>query len=172
MKYKLLFLLLFIVNMAYSKDRWSVETIFIEPVETNNYAYTVDSLTFEILPSFYGGGNKGAIYFDVLNNSSNRIYIEWENARLEDSQIVFSDDRMLEINKPKQEEVVMSGEQSISKELIPRRYVFSNSPIGPLWEKSLLKKGYNQTASLIIPIRKANKKTKDYKFKIKFVYKE
>lgn len=164
--------MLLIANVAFGKNKWGIETVFMEPVQTPNYSYTTDSLTFEVFPSFYSNGKEGSIYFDVLNNTANRIYIEWENARLEDSRTVFSNERMFEIDRPKQDESVISGEQSISKELIPERYVFPNRPLGPLWDKSLLEKGYNQTASLIVPIRKEGQKTKDYKFKIKFVYKE
>lgn len=148
----------------------SVLCVLSEP-DTNQSKDCVyeDSIAkFEFYPKEYFVG------VEVTNNMNERIYIEWENARLNGGKVVFDDDSRLLMNEKKEDEVVISNEKSVKRSITSSYKILSNT-ILPLYYKKDMKKDWKKTGkgysttSIIIPIKYGNKII-DYKFKLKFYY--
>ena len=94
--------------------------------------------------------NSSFISIIIDNKTKDRVYIEWENARLNGSNLAFSNDRKILLNNPKQDEVVHSQTQSILREIMRRDFA----------EEGFFPQIENGT--LILPVRIGNH-TIDYK---------
>lgn len=90
--------------------------------------------------------------FKVYNNTNERIYIEWENARCDYGKVVFDDDRRINMNNAKQDEAVSPNSYSISRDITSMNRV-GNDNIYPLFNEKNLKDGKNCYVFLLIPIR-------------------
>ena len=131
-----------------------------KPYESSDLYFSDDKIGVDFFPiKDYDG-----IYFigiTVKNNTANRIYIEWENARINGSKVVFSDDSRLLMSNVKSDEVVVSGEKSETKKIMPKDNVHDNHLL------ALFR--YNNDRSIdipiILPIRYDNNIV-DYKFSI------
>ena len=54
---------------------------------------------------------------NIHNNTQGRIYVEWENARIDGNKVLFSDDRPITMNQKKEDEVIMVGDMIYGKEI-------------------------------------------------------
>lgn len=111
------------------------------------------------------GANEYSCGVYVKNNTDQRIYVEWSNFRFDGSPIVFDTDNRLFMNNKKEDEVVMPGEW-LDKNVIQKNLV-GDSWVTPWLSRKYIKKGGEQTAKIIVPIRYANGDVKDYVFVIK-----
>lgn len=93
-------------------------------------------------------------FFQVFNKTNERIFIEWENARILGDRVVFSDDRRITMNNPKADEAVSPISFSIRRDITSARKIGENY-IFPLFYTKNLKKnlGEKSTIYLKIPIR-------------------
>lgn len=99
------------------------------------------------------------IYVSTINLSDSRIEIEWENARVDGSHIASPNDYIFELNRPRQDEVILPG--SISSKLICKRY----STLVPIIDKKKIKKEGKDGFTLMLPYRKEGKEI-DLRIKI------
>lgn len=102
---------------------------------------------------------------EIENKTEDRLYIEWENARLDNNKIVFGDDTMLTMRNEKTDEVVIAHAKT-KKRLTRRDYVFENM-VKKLTTKSIIKKNGSDSATFVLPI-KYNEKTYDLLLNLKF----
>lgn len=109
--------------------------------------------------------------FRVYNNSDDRIYIEWENARMLSSyKVYFGDDTRLLMNQPKADEAVSSKSSSISRALTCNLYVDEYVTV-PIYKVKDLKNGEEGSTFLKIPIRFSNGKVYDYNVTVRYKWK-
>ena len=103
-------------------------------------------------------------YFKCYNGTNDRVYIEWENARLTGSRIIFGDDRRITMGQPKADEAVSGNSYSISRDITGEVYVGS-SYLGSLYHPKELKKniGKKDTTYLTIPIRFSDGTIEEFK---------
>lgn len=111
--------------------------------------------------------------FVINNGTDDRIYIEWENARINNSKVVLGDQTQISMRNQIADEVVIAGEPSIS------RNVSSLSAMDAgLFKKFIdtyaLKKeiGKKGTVNIMIPIRYADNTTENFKITITCWYEE
>lgn len=97
----------------------------------------------------------------LKNNTNERIYIEWENARCNSGKIAFNDDRRITMNNPKQDESVASFSYSLTRKVTSQSKVMDDYLI-PLYKKDDLIKGETKNVYLLIPIRFSDGKVIDY----------
>ena len=104
------------------------------------------------------------LMLDVLNRTDDRIYIEWENVRLNKSKIRFVLDSKLKNDMKKEDECILGGESSgykfIDNDFTPSSQNAANKTL-------YLRKRGDTELQLRLPIRYGDK-TKDYKFVFNF----
>lgn len=177
------------LNAKNSPAKW--ELIMTQPIETNNWDYEDDSIkvhmaigskTQEQKIQEYGGDNyygiNGDFCFQLENKTNNRIYIEWENVRVNNEKPVFDNDNTLKIsvNDKREDETVTGKSSSLirllytkkDKTALDRFLGGASTYIGDNytrpWETEELKKTGLQTIDFLLPIRFSNGTTKDIKF--------
>lgn len=170
-KFFVLYLLSFFSLSVFSQNRGDlykhVVTRLTYPVQTGDesyFTYSDGGLEFHIVPSCdYRCREYSMISVLVSNNTSDKIHVDWDNAHLCGSKIVFSDDRRLFADHKKSPELLYVGESTPFRGLLPRKNVTDYS-ILPIYT-------YRSTdeylADLIIPIVFPGG-SKDYKFTISF----
>lgn len=87
----------------------------------------------------------------ISNKTNDRIAVEWENTKIFNEQVCFSNDSRLTMGRAKQDEVIMSGSYT-SKNILPKGNVLSSSVI-PLLNSKSLKKGETRGLYVTIPIK-------------------
>ena len=139
-----------------------IKVMMSQPVESNDLHYSDNKIDIIFVPVY----KKDGYYFigiTIKNTTNDRLYIEWENFRIDGSKAVFDDDRRLFLNLEKRDEMVASGEESEYKEIMPKNNV-GNNDIYPLFgDESIGKKDI----PMIIPIRFKDDIV-DYRFSITF----
>lgn len=100
-------------------------------------------------------------FFKVYNNTNERIYIEWENARCNYGKVVFSDDRRINMNNAKPDEAVSPNSYSLSRDITSKNCILSDSMI-PIIHKKKLIDGEIDKVFLLIPIRFSDGKVVEY----------
>ena len=116
-----------------------------------------EAVEFEVIPSLFGD----FVNIYVKNNTKERIYIEWENARCNSGRIVFSDDRRITMNNAKQDESVSAYSYSLTREITSQSRVMDDYLI-PLYKREDLIKGETSKVYLLIPIRFSDGTVVDY----------
>ena len=99
------------------------------------------------------------LHLFIMNLSDERVTIEWENARIDGSHIASPDDLVFEMNKARQDEVVIPG--ASSSKLVCKRY----STLVPIFDKKKMKKEGHDSVTIILPYRKGDDII-DLKFRI------
>ena len=122
-----------------------------------------EAVEFKALPSSFG--DFVSIY--VKNNTKERIYIEWENARCNSGKVVFSDDRRITMNNAKQDESIAAYSFSLTRQITSKSYVMDDYII-PLYEREDLIKGETSNVYLLIPIKFSDGKVVDYHVKLTY----
>ena len=109
--------------------------------------------------------------FYINNETDERIYIEWENARVTDSRVIFSDDRRITMGNPKADEAVSAHSHSIKRDITGEWYIGSSFII-PLFVPKKLKKNLGQldTTYFMIPIRYSDGTVEDFKLEFTVWY--
>ena len=94
------------------------------------------------------------IGFHIENNTDERIYIEWENARITDSRVVFGNDSRITMGNPKADEAVSAHSNSIRRDITGELYIGSNWVLD-LYNPKKLKKnlGSVDVTFIKIPIK-------------------
>jgi len=112
----------------------------------------------------YDWDNTWIKYFYIENGTDERIYIEWENARVTNSRVVFGDDRRISMGNPKADEAVSVHNRSIMRDITGETYIGRRTLL-PLYEPEQLKKniGQSDTTYLLIPIRYSDGTVEDFK---------
>ena len=105
--------------------------------------------------------NKFVEFFQVYNNTNERIYIEWENARCNHGKVIFSDDRRITMNNAKQDEAVSPNSYSLLRDITSATYV-GNDYLIPLFNKKDLIAGDVGKVFLLIPIRFSDGSVTEY----------
>lgn len=164
--------------------------LFIAPLFLNGCALLFDiggnsgSIKNEItLSSLHSEGKKNAItllcyassYSEeflaiyIKNETNERIFIEWENARCDGGKIVFSDDRRITMNNPKVDEAVSANSESLRREITSLNHIGSDY-IVPLFRTKSLKEGIDDIVSLKIPIKFVDGKVEEYTFNVRLYW--
>ena len=103
--------------------------------------------------------------FKVKNGTDERIYIEWENARLDFSRVVFGDDNRISMRNPKADEAVSSHESSISRDITGEKKIGDGYQIELYDVRDLKKKnlGSKDRTYITIPIRYMDGTVEEFK---------
>ena len=120
-------------------------------------------ITFSCWPSQSLGYYLGS--FEVKNGTDERIFIEWENARLNWSRIVFGEDNRISIRNPKADEAISPHSTSISRNITGEKNYNDGYQI-PLYNVRELKKkrlGSKDRTHITIPIRYLDGSVEEYK---------
>ena len=110
--------------------------------------------------------------FRVWNGTGQRIYIQWEDARLAYGKVCFDGDTPLTYQNPKADESVFNNSFSVSRKLFSASHIssFDNS-IMPLYDaRSLKKNGGSAIVRLDLPIKFSDNHVELYKIKIIYKY--
>lgn len=161
---RILLLLAVIIPLAcQAKKLKNLRLVLESPVQSEIAAFTSDSITFEFdWDRFRNFG----ITMSISNNTKGRVYIEWNNMRIDDERIAFGSDNMLSYQNDKADEVIHSGSRCV-------RFVapwgqFSNRYRQMFYIKGIKKFNESGIRTLIVPIR-FDKDVVDYRFEIKVV---
>lgn len=115
----------------------------------------------------------------IHNKSDQRVYIEWQGARINEEEIAFGSDAAITFRDSKPDESVYSKSYSVSRELFAKSQFSKEAYFNPLTGergskyvisdhslscKQLMR--WNHRMSIIIPIRFADNTTRDYRFDI------
>lgn len=159
MRKMLLLMAIIVPIVTFAQRKAFVEKItnacLISPYYSELHAYENDSVSVVFNFSRY------FIEVEVFNKTDNRIYIEWENARLDDSKVVFDDDRPITMGLKKEEEVVASRRSSESRKITKKSKFIGDT----LYELINLKKYESIDFDVLLPIRFGDKSV-DYQFKL------
>ncbi len=101
---------------------------------------------------------------DILNKTEDRIYIEWENVKINKSKINFLFDSKLKNDFKKEDECIFDGESS-GYRFLQKDLEISASNVES--KDIYLRKNGDSQLQVRLPIR-FDEKTKDYKFVFKF----
>ncbi|GEM_PF-2752968 len=135
----------------------------LQPYESTELKFSDNKVDIDFLPKYSYDG----YYFigiTVNNKTEQRIHIEWDNARINGSKVVFDDDRKLFLNNSKSDEVIISGEKSEYRSIMPKDNV-RDYGLYPLFSNN--SNGF-RNIPIILPIRFKNDDVVDYKFTIQF----
>lgn len=140
----------------------------ISPSNVMPYIYTDSIISVQVYPTYDGSFFR----INISNQTNGRIYVEWDNARIDNNKVLFSDDRPITMNLKKEDEVIMAGGSIYNKEITHKGKYYDSMGLLPLFKEKEMKKNnraYNY--NLILPIRLADGSIKDYAFKIKVFWK-
>ena len=149
-------LLLFVVLITFSLSiaaKKKPKPIFKYKIEvTSTPSEKGQQITFDAYGSEYLG--YWIRNFVVKNNTDERIYIEWENSRLDGSRIVFGDDSYISMRNPKADEAVSAHSTSISREISGEKKIDLDYQL-EIYDVRYLKKnaGMKDNTYIKIPIR-------------------
>ena len=109
--------------------------------------------------------------FVCENGTDERIFIEWENARLTGSRIVFGTDRRITMDQPKADEAVSPHGHSISRDITGQIYV-QDGYMQELFRTKDLKKNKDsyRTVFFMIPIRFADGHVEEFNLEYRVWY--
>ena len=132
--------------------------IMKEPVEMEDCVYNDWSVVISFEWSEY---KNFGITVNIKNESDKRIYVEWENARIEDEPICFDNDNSFTYRDRKADEVVHAG--STCRRFIARQSEMEIDGREFFYTKHAKEFGEAGGRDIIIPIR-IGEEVKDYKF--------
>ena len=158
---KLLILLIstFIFTNLSSKEKPFLSARLLYPYSENiknGYEDSIIKVHFDV--------SEKALFLKVCNKTKKRIYLEWENFRIDDSAIAFDTDRRIKMDEPKSDEVIFPDNCSTHNYLIPKKAI-EDTYIGNWWDIDIIKKRGEQFSKIIIPIR-VDDTNIDYVFQI------
>lgn len=121
---------------------------------------------------FYGAIKTAPNYFitiEIINNTKDRIELEWENAKFESGRVLFPDDTGLTKNNQRANEVIFGGDK-LKKEFTSQSFFDEYlDSLKKIYSMKLVKKnGGELKRTLILPVIH-NGETTDYRFELIFV---
>lgn len=136
----------------------------VKRYESDSIVYNDDLIKATFVFEYLGMLGLNYLILDVLNKTDDRIYIEWENVRLNKSKIKFVLDSKHKNDLRKEDECILGGESS--------GYKFIDNDFTPSQQNAVNKELYlrkrgDTELQLRLPIRYGDK-TKDYKFVFNF----
>lgn len=123
---------------------------------TNEYEDSLVRIYFDV--------DEKSLYLKLYNKTNNRMNLEWENFRIDNSAVAFDTDRRIKMDEHKIDEVIFPDNYSIHNNLIPKKAI-GDTFISDWWKIDKIKKAGEQFTKVIIPIR-INDKNIDYVFYI------
>lgn len=157
-----LLILLFIlsVNSLYAKKEETFLSLRIlypySEVTTNEFEDSVIKLKFDV--------SEKCLIMDIHNKTNQRINLEWENFRIDNSAIAFDTDRRIKMDEVKADEVIFPKSNSTHRYIIPK-IIVEDTYLKEFWNIDRIKKMGEQFSKIIIPIR-VNDTNIDYVFHI------
>ncbi len=136
-----LFAMLFTLNVSAG---WKYKLV-VDGTNTNVYNDSIVSISFSL------SNDCSFLHVMIINNTNERIAIEWENAKIFGDQVCFDNDSRLTMGREKPDEVIMRGGYT-SKNLLPKGYVLS-SRVLPMFQTKPLKKGETRGTYVTIPVK-------------------
>ena len=158
---KRIFLLLLVILSCYTLHATKPEyRINAKRTVTCKDSTDLKKIKVHVLCSNYSGN---FISITLFNHSNERIYIEWENARLYGSRIVFARDNDITMHQPKADEAISANSSSMYREITCETFVRPDYLI-PLYKAKDIRKGKagSKNIPIMLPIRFANGKVVDY----------
>lgn len=138
-----------------------IRTLMLEPVRSEDLVFEDDSCTIR----FDYSESRGMLSVQVYNKTGKRAYIEWENARLDGSRIVFGDDRRITMGNAKADESVPSGSWSICRDILAEGWVGSETIANPVSPSRVRGRGGDELG-VIVPVRFGDGEAVDYRFRV------
>lgn len=161
MKRILFILMVSVLCLGVSAQERPIRTLMLEPVKSEEMVFEDDSCTVR----FDYSESSGMLCVRVYNKTGKRAYIEWENARLDGSRVVFGDDRRINMGNPKADESVPSGSWSISRDILAEGWVGSEFISSPISRGRVKGRGGAELA-VVIPVRFGDGEAVDYRFRV------
>lgn len=156
MRELLIFLMLLLPIIGNAKKKKVAYKLCVEaPVMSDIPQYENDSVCFDF--DWFGCFLK----IRVGNKTNKRVFVEWENVRMNDNPICFDDDNAFTYQTPKENEVIHAG--SYSRKTIMKRNNFDY--YAPLFSKFMLEEFHHAFVRLIVPI-KYETETVDYNIRL------
>lgn len=137
-------------------------------ITSNHSKEKLDAVSFSAFGSSYNTSFVNS--FRVRNNTNQRFFIEWENARCNFGKVVFGDDRRISMNNPKADEAVSAYSSSLSRELTSMSNIGDES-VYSLYHVKNLKNGQTESVYLNIPIRFSDGSVEEYHLTLKYSWK-
>ncbi len=161
MKRLLILLMAFVLcSSIYGQER-PIRTLMLSPIRSEEMKFEDDSCKI----SFDYRESGGMIYVQVYNKTGKRAYIEWENARLDGSRIVFGDDRRITMGNAKADEAIPAKSASISRDILSEGWGGSETISNPVSPSTVRGRG-GKDLNVVIPVRFGEGETIDYQFRI------
>ena len=166
-----IFFLLMSTLLSAKESQGKIVVSISQPSVDGKDYYENDSLKM----SFYWNGStwSGNLYFALENKLSERVYIEWENARTNGDRVILGNDSRLTYKNKKEDEAVAARSKSI-----PQCF-FRTAAYGPIngWADYVWRVGYlslkkvgDSFVEFLIPVRFPDGKAIDYKFNVNVRY--
>lgn len=162
---KILLLLLYVFTINVSSEAKKIKPIVKSSWEqVSNHSEKGKLVSFNCMlnstaPAFLSA-------FACENGTDERIFIEWENARLNGDKVIFGDDTRLTMRNPKTDEAVSPHSSSIVRmiasigQILPDiRVALFPASVDKMLKKELGKKG---TVEVKIPIRFTDNHIEEY----------
>ena len=146
-KFLFLIISLMICSNLSSKEKPYLSLRILYPYSENLTKEYEDSIV-----KIYFDVNEKSLYLKIYNKTKNRMYLEWENFRIDNSAIAFDTDRRLKMDEQKSDEVIFPDNYSTHNYVIPKKAV-EDSYIKDWWNIDKIKKAGEQFTKVIIPIR-------------------
>lgn len=164
---KIIFALLLMIPLTIQAKEFEVYCCNEDDISTGGPFLEDESVRFEFDYSMYL--HPKFLTVRIINKTDSRLYVEWENARISDSQICFRTDNAFSFNNPKPDEVIHAGSES-TKEIGDRQYFTYNNVY--MFNESSIKSHGESVRKVILPIRYSSGKVIDYKVYVCVRYKQ
>lgn len=138
-----------------------INKLMLSPIRSEELKFEDDSCKI----SFDYRESHGMLYVQVYNKTGKRAYIEWENARLDGSRVVFGDDRRITMGNAKADEAIPAKSASISRDILAEGWVGSETIANPISPSKVRGRG-GAELGVVIPVRFGEGETIDYQFRI------
>lgn len=159
-KVSLIFTLLAVSILSFAQGG-DIQALLVKPIMSDELTFSTDSIEVK----FFYWKTDGELRIKIQNKTKERIYIEWENARFDNSRIVFGSDSRLSMKNPKADELIHANSISHAKTIMPEGWVSSDYVITLIDESRVMKKGGHE-CDIILPVRFSSGEVIDYTFLI------
>ena len=167
----LLFISLTFYLFGYAESTPGFTIVKITSPNCESNVFETDSIKIKFeLDSIPTGllSSSGIITFQLENKLSERVYIEWENARVNNNKVVFGEDTPLTAHNPKVDESIPSKSVSLKRIFFtdnPSKWSLSKYPFEAITINS-----YKYKITFRIPVKFENNKVVDYDFVVETIY--
>ena len=163
MKKTFIFLFALLASMSFAKKPKNIRLVMVSPISSETPVYENDSIRFEFEWRDYK--NYG-IYIKIINSKTSRIYVEWENARVQNERLCFGDDNIITYKQKREDEVIHAS--SYSRKFVGRKSDFTGRDTQIFPMSKVKETGESECREIILPIKHEDKTT-DYRFALKII---